>query len=465
MLFFFDLLYFLILILALPYLSRYLFKKKYRTLLRHRLVPDIEPSDRKRIWVHAVSVGEVKSLKNLLAQLKKKFSDKEIVLSVTTPAGYELAKKEYQNQDIAVINSPLDFSFTVKKFINAINPDFLVLNELEIWPNWLTMAAKRNTRIFLINGRISEPAFNRYRKGMFLLRPFFLKIHRFLLQADIYRERFEELGIPPGKITVCGNIKADEAFNVLAHSSPDCEILEYLGMMGGERTAAVERELQENEEKGNQIVTFASTHISDEEVILPVIAELQDRFRFVIVPRHLERVPEIARMLDEEKIRYSTWSKDVQPYLTENAAGAMRSMGAKGTDDVNDLDGMPPIAPLLIFDRMGYLFHILKVSDIVYMGGTLERKIGGHNLYEPAVLGKPIIGGPWFNNFPDIGAELVEKGVYSIIHGARELAAGLLHLEQTDRDLIKQQAIDIVTLRKGSVQCILKEIRQHLFSN
>ena len=186
--------YIFIIILTLPFWTKYLFKKEYRTILKHRLSPNIKYSDKKRIWIHAVSVGEVRSLKNLIKKLKEKYKKKEIVLSVTTPTGCEFAKKQYKT--IKIINAPIDFSFTIKKFIKNINPELLILNELEIWPNWISITNKRKIPTMLINGRISDASFKQYKRFNFLLKKILNKTDRFLVQAEIYKERFQQLKIP-----------------------------------------------------------------------------------------------------------------------------------------------------------------------------------------------------------------------------------------------------------------------------
>ncbi len=410
----FDVVYLIFLVLALPLWLKFLFKKEYRKILKHRLSPGINYSKEKRIWIHAVSVGEVRSLQYLLEQLKEKYKEKEIVLSVTTPAGYECALKDYP--DLSVINAPVDFSFTIKRFIKKINPQLMILNELEIWPNWVSITRRKNIPIVLINGRISDLAFKRYQKGLFLLKFLFKRIDRYLVQAELYKERFQQLHVPGEKIAVCGNIKADEACQGRDYLSFEQEILEFLGIKPNER----------------KIVTAASSHQSDEQLIIPIINRLEEDFLFILVPRHLTRAAEIEASLKKHQVDYSIWSQTAAAGITPGK--------------------------VLVFDKMGYLFHILKITDIVFMGGTLEQKIGGHNLYEPAVLGKFIIGGPYYNNFPDIGKELVEKGVYKIVKDADECLQALRDYKSIDWENISKNAVNAVSKRRGSVQCILKEI-------
>lgn len=417
---FFDFLYILFALITLPLWGIKVFlKKEYCQLLKHRFRPAIPYSSQKRLWLHAVSVGEVRSIRQLIEKLKElpAFQTMEIVLSVTTPTGYHYAKKEFPH--ITVIPSPLDFSFTIRYFIKNINPCLLILNELELWPNWISLMHRKGIPIILINGRMSTLAFNRYKRFSFLMRRFFFKLNRYLVQAPLYQERFIRLGIKPEKIMVCGNIKADEAFIGQAHLPSEKEILDTLCI----------------ENAGKPIVTIASSHALDEQFLAPVIKEMASHFYFIVVPRHLERVATLEKMLAEHQIPFTTWSKI--------------PAGSKTSDT-------------LILDRMGYLFSVFKVTDIVFMGGTLDRKIGGHNLYEPAVFGKPILGGPHYNNFPDIGDELRQNGVYIIVD-LPQTCISWLHQwlnKGINPQQIASQAIETVAYRRGSLECTLKEIQQ-----
>lgn len=416
----FDILYLFFILLSLPLWLKFVFKKEYRQILGCRLSPLLESSKEKRIWIHAVSVGEVKSLKSLIEQLVRLYNS-QIVLSVTTPTGFRFAQKEYKNVNIKIIYSPLDFSFTVKRFLKAVNPAILLLNELEIWPNWILKTEKEKIPILLINGRISDRAFKRYNFFKFILKRFVDKIDLFMVQAEIYKEKFAQLNIPAERIVVCGNIKADTASDAAGTLPSESEILNYLRLDGA----------RENK----RILTLASTHASDERAIIPILNRLQEKFSLIIVPRHLNRLEEMKNMFADHKLKYTCWSK---PGESDNQT------------------------KLLIFDKMGYLFNIMRISDVVFMGGTFDKKIGGHNLYEPAVLGKLIVGGPYYNNFPDIGRELAERGVFKVFSDAGKLGDFLLDIEKIDFAGIKEQAVAAVAARRGSTACILKEIQARL---
>lgn len=410
-----DFLYALLLLCTFPLWVKYIFKKNYRLLLKDRLRPKMTACGDATIWVHAVSVGEVRSLKSLLQRLGE--NGQKVILSVTTPSGYEFAFREYPG--LCIIHAPLDLSFTIKRFIRCINPKLVIFNELEIWPNWITLLHRKKIPMLLINGRISETAFKRYRIFSFFLWRFFRQIDSVLVQNNIYKKRFQLLRIPAEKITVCGNIKADEADRSLVRLPTEREVREHLRLGSTQK----------------KIITLASSHRSSEDIVIPAIEALSANFFFIIVPRHVQRAKAIACQLERCGLRYTLFSMQ---------------------------QSINPETQVLIYDRMGYLFPIMSITDMVFMGGTHDQKIGGHNLYEPAVMGKLIVGGPYYNNFPDIGSELEETGVYHQVLTSRELVDFAKRLQNMDLQRISENALRAVSKRKGSVSCILDQIHRFI---
>ena len=369
----------------------------------------------KTIWMHAVSVGEVRSLKSLIQRLGEK--KQQVILSVTTPSGYEFARKEYPT--LSVIHSPIDLSFTIKRFIRCINPKLVIFNELEVWPNWISLLHRKKIPMLLINGRISEAAFSRYRFFSFFLWRFFRQIDCFLVQNNIYKKRFQQLKIPAEKIIVCGNIKADEAGRSLHQLPTRQEVLAHLRL----------------DSLNKKIITLASSHSGSENIVIPAIGRLSANFFFIIVPRHVQRAKAIARQLERYGLKYACSARQ---------------------QTIN------PEVQVLIYDRMGYLFQIMSITDIVFMGGTHDQKIGGHNLYEPAAMGKLILGGPHYNNFPDIGNELEAAGVYHQVNNSQELVDFANRYQDLNLKQISENALNAVSKRKGSLACTLNQIQRFI---
>jgi 3-deoxy-D-manno-octulosonic-acid transferase len=410
-----DFLYALLLLFTFPFWAKYIFKKKYRQLLKDRFRPQMPASTDQTIWIHAVSVGEVRSLKSLIQCLGEK--KQQVILSVTTPSGYEFASKEYPA--LPVIHSPLDLSFTIKRFIRCINPKLVIFNELEVWPNWISLLHRNKIPMLLINGRISEAAFSRYRFFSFFLWRFFKQIDCFLVQNNIYKKRFQQLKIPVEKIFICGNIKADEADRSLKQLPTRLQVLAQLRL----------------DSLNKKIITLASSHGSSENIVIPTIQCLSANYFFIIVPRHIQRAKAIARQLERSGLKYVFYSQQ-------------QSINS----DIQ----------VLIYDRMGYLFPIMSITDIVFMGGTHDQKIGGHNLYEPAAMGKLIVGGPCYNNFPDIGRELEETGVYQQVNSSHELVDFANRYQNLNLEQINEKALKAVLKRKGSLACILDQIQRFI---
>lgn len=411
-----DLLYLVFLLLSWPFWIGRLLSPARRSLLRGRMRPQLEPGGGAAIWLHAVSLGEVRSLGSLIAALEER--GRRVVLSVTTPAGFAFARSEHPR--LQVILSPLDLSWVVRRFIDRVRPQLVVFNELELWPNWIWQLRRRRIPALVINGRISEAAFRRYRLFRPALRPFLAAIDAFLVQNDLYRQRFLSLGIAAERIAVCGNIKADEADRLARRLPPAGEVRGRLRLAGPARRIAV----------------LASSHEEDEEVFLPAIPAVGGDFFFIVVPRHVERAPAIAERLRRRGVAHALFSRQ------------------------RDAD---PSLQVLIYDLTGFLLPIMSIADIVFMGGTFSSRTGGHNLYEPAALGKPVAGGPHYENFPDIGRDLEAGGAYFRVDNGEEAWRGLLAaFAGLDAARIGAAARAAVERRRGSLACSLERIERYL---
>lgn len=406
-----DFLYSIVLILTIPFWIRYLFRRRYRFLLKRRFFPDLPVQMKKSIWIHAVSVGEVRSMKSLISELTRR--GKQVILSVTTPSGYECARQEFSN--IPVIPAPFDFSFVVRRFIRILNPELIVFNELELWPNWIYTTSSLSIPMILINGRISDTAFKKYILFSRLVGRFLSRLDCVIAQSECYRSRFEQLKIPGGRIFVCGNIKADEARERALRLPPSEEVAKRIGI------SLV----------GKPILVVASSHEGDENVVFPVLPDLIQRFSVIIAPRHPERVPEITTRLNEVGVAWKLFS-------------------STGCDSKN--------SSLLIIDRIGFLMEIMQLARFIWMGGTCSRRIGGHNLYEAAVLGKVVLGGTHYENFIDIGRDLEKAGVYHRVANTKDFLSVLNSLENADFDSIGEKAREEIRAREGSMECILEHI-------
>jgi 3-deoxy-D-manno-octulosonic-acid transferase len=411
-----DLLYIILLIISFPFWIHYLFKSDYRKHFRMRIIPRFKGNGEKSVWIHAVSVGEVKSLKGLIRNLVQA-QNKNVILSVGTPSGFAFAVKELEG--VMVIPAPFDASFIIRRFITVIRPEIVIFNELELWPNWLLLLHRQQVPIVLINGRISERAFSWYSFFSFFIGRFISRIDLLVVQSELYQDRFLRLKIAREKIVICGNIKADEAYNNLQNLPRKEEILARLRL----------------NPTGKKILTLASSHPADEKILIEALGRLPEDFIVILVPRHPGRSGKIGRQFEKRAIPYQVFSRP-QPAITESK--------------------------VMIFDEIGYLFPILSISEIVMMGGTYQRKIGGHDLYEPAVLGKVVVGGRFYQNFSDIGQALLQNGAYRQVDTASELIDFLSQLDSIDTVRAGKDACQEVLNRRGSVPCALRYIQKFL---
>ncbi len=411
----YDFAYLLLSLISIPIWPKYLTQKRYRRMIRSRLLPEKSRGIKPSIWMHAVSVGEVNSLLSLIDDLASHFSDHQVVLTVSTPSGYRHALEKARS--CLVVPAPLDFSFSVKRFISTHQPRLIILNELEIWPNWLSIAQKLHIPLILINGRLSDNAFSRYLFFRRFSASMLNRIQRILCQSDHYRKRFLQLGIAPEKVIISGHIKADEAARQLT---------------GLKEREALRKELRIDPDRKK--ILFASSHSEDEVVFFPLLQELSRENQVIIAPRHLDRTRTISDMLKRKGIRHHLWSEET------------------GEEDRCDI---------VLFDRMGKLLQLMALADAVVMGGTFSAQTGGHNLFEPLACSKLILGGPHTENFPDIAQDLIAEGLYIPFETTAELQV-LLQSSGIFAPGIHEKASQTMKRYSGANETILREIKRCL---
>lgn len=336
------------------------------------------------IWIHGVSVGEIRAAAPLIDALERELPGYEVVLSTTTGTGQEVARRGYP--DRRVFYYPLDLSFSVRRCFDAIRPDLVVLVELEIWPNFLGEAWRRRVPVALVNGRISEKSYRGYRLVRRWLFDPIGKIGRFCVQDETYAERFRRLGIPARQIHITGSMKYDQ-----------------LRVAADADGAAVRRDMGVGE--GEAVIIGGSTHPGEERALLLAYQRLRARLpglRLVLVPRHTERTDEVRRLITE---------------LGEQPVRRTERLRAGGGAP------LPPGAVLLV-DTIGELGRLYAAADVVFVGGSLIPH-GGQNMLEPALLGKPTAFGPSYENFIEPVERLLVAGGARLIAGEAELERAL----------------------------------------
>ena len=330
--------------------------------LKERLgLTPAEQLPKQAIWLHCASVGEVNSVRGLIAQLKA-FYNKPILVTTSTQAGKEAARK---NPDVtAAFLAPLDFYPSCKHFIQNARPHRLFVVEREIWPNMLYSAHKAGVPFALLNGRISKKSARAYTWVKPLFKLVLSPMAFAALQSKDAAKRYELLGVATDKIFVCGNVKYDSLSDTPGKVAQVKELLEKLGWMG------------------NCLLVLGSTHPVEETMLFRAAPDIfKTGTKIIFAPRHLERKSEIEYTLQQSGLHYAFLSQ-------ENFD--------KNTD-------------VLCVDAMGWLQSLYACATLTFVGGSIAPR-GAHNLLEPAILGKTVLFGKHFYNTPDTAHALLERG-------------------------------------------------------
>ena len=362
------------------------------------------------IWIHAVSVGEVLAARPLVPLLRERFPRHRLFVSTTTMTGGAVARKSLRGID-GLFYAPFDFPHPVREALEVLNPSVLLLVETELWPNLIHEARRRGTRVALVNGRISTRSFPRYLLARRLLAAVLGDVDLFLMQGEPHAERIRALGAPPDRVQVTGNLKFDA---VEPERLPE----------------RVVRLIQSGPDAPPPLWVAGSTVSGEEELVLRAFHHVRERVpqaRLLLAPRHPERF-------------------SVVPALIEVAG--FRCLRRSALDPLAWRDG-----EVLLLDTLGELAQVYTLAGVVFVGGSLVPS-GGHNILEPAVLGKPVLVGPHMENFQEIAdqfraeAALVQVG--SVEELAREVAA--LFLDGDRRRRLGDRARELVARNRGAVR-------------
>ena len=343
---------------------------------------------KKRIWIHAPSLGEVKSLQTFLEILRAEEPEASIVFSVMTETAQDYIKKHYPFAESAFY-LPCDLSWIMRRWMAYIQPDLLIIMESGFWYNLLRCAKEQGVKVAVLSGRMSPLSYKRYRRCKTFSASLFSYIDHFCLQGKKDSQRFQNLGVPAHKITLTGNLKYDTR-TIL---SPQLEI-----------PFSTE----------DYIVTVASTHAREEQLLLDALRDVKRSIKILLAPRYPERVGQIEKLLKCRNYRFCR--------LTDRPTGK---------EDI------------ILIDQMGQLEACFSISHAAIMGGSFVKHVGGHNLLEAARYGIPVIYGPFMERQAEI-VSLFKKHDYgkqvalNQICGTLERYLGdTAHKEKTKR-LIKE---------------------------
>jgi len=344
------------------------------------------------IWLHAVSVGEVISAVPLLEQLRERNSRIRLFVSVGTVAGRKLAEEKLASLADCVFYAPLDYAFAVRRVLRRIRPTVVVILETEIWPVLYHEAKRASCGLLIVNGRMSDRAFPRYRRARFFFRLALECPDAILAQSEQDRQRYIAAGAPPEKLEVLGNLKYDAA---PVRSDPPAVVTDLIARLKPEMVWIAASTMpgaggMDTDEDDAVIAAFQALSRAHNGMLL------------ILVPRKPERFDVAA-----EKLRATGL-----PFVRRSADAIDPAMKLPG---------------VLLLDSIGELASLFPLADIVFMGGSLARR-GGHNILEPASCGRPIIVGPHMENFAAIAREFREHYALIEIATASELAAAVSKL-------------------------------------
>jgi tetraacyldisaccharide 4'-kinase len=356
------------------------------------LIPEEEIADVANtdcIWIHGASVGEIVATSPIVKEIKRIMPERKVLVSAFTVAGYNMAKQIIPEAD-GYVYFPLDLPWVAESVVRRVHPGIFLPVETELWPNFLKAIRERDIPVMLVNGRISERSVKTYRYLFSIWRDMVRTVSRFCMQSSIDANYIARLGADPQKIFITGNTKFDQTY---AEVTP-------------EDLAAYKAELGLGED-AFPIVVAGSTHAPEEDIVLTAFTQLRKQYpkaRLVIAPRKTNRVEEIRKLI--RKFGYET---------------GLRSK-------LKNISGLRPEFPVVLIDTIGELGRIYAVGDIVFVGGSLKKGYGGHNVLEPAAHAKPILVGPSMENFKDSYSLLNKAGALRTVQNTDGLTKAILEI-------------------------------------
>ena len=333
--------------------------------------------DRRAIWLHAVSVGEVLAVSRLVAELDAALPEFQVVISTTTRTGQALARERFGEE--RVFYCPLDLPWAVGVYLKALKPAMLVLAETEFWPNLLSGCFRRGIPVVVVNARISDRSWPRYRRLRGLWRLFLSRLTLVLAQTEADSGRLSSLGCT--SVSVAGNLKFD------VRATEEAEATRLLRRFSGDL----------------RLIVAGSTLEGEERMLLeawPKLLETEPKLVMVIAPRHPERFGAVVGALDQSGFKWRRRSAFGESSL---AAGE-----------------------IVLLDSIGELASVYSLALAAFVGGSLVPA-GGHNPLEPARFGVPVVMGDHYENFQAIVDDMLDEKALAVVHPA-ELEEALMEL-------------------------------------
>jgi 3-deoxy-D-manno-octulosonic-acid transferase len=333
------------------------------------------------IWLHAVSVGEVLSARPLVRDLRARYPRHRIFLSTTTMSGQGIARRSVPDAD-GVFYFPFDLGLFVRRTLDVVRPRLFIMMETEIWPNLLRECRRRGVKSAIVNGRLSQRSYPRYRVARAFMRVVLDNVDSFCVQSEESARRFIDLGANPGRVTVTGSLKFDSLDLAPAVQSRTRDrVLRYFRLPAS-----------------RHVIVAGSTMKGEESAVLTAFRRVRSgapNTLLILAPRHVERAADVELLCRQEG--FKTARRSELPIDAE------------------------PRVDVVVLDTIGELATLYQLATVAFVGGSLVDT-GGHNILEPAVFGKPIVFGPHMSNFAEIAQAFLANIAGVQVRGDRELA-------------------------------------------
>jgi 3-deoxy-D-manno-octulosonic-acid transferase len=407
-----------------PVLLYLLSRPKYRSHLAGRLgrLPDLSPLKGRspRIWIHALSVGEVNAASALVTAISQRWQEAGIICSATTTTGLTTLKKKLGHTAHVITTVPFDLLPLVNKVINGISPDCFILVETDIWPNWVWSMRQSGIPTMLVNGSLSSRSAERLSHLGPVKDILYGGFDLLAMQSSDDRERLLRLGFSTDRVSAPGNLKYDLEVPQIGEAE---KVL--LGEAIGLTPNAT-------------LWVAGSTHPREEELILAAHEGLKHVFpglQLLLAPRDPKRGPELESMAREMGLK------------------AVRRSTVARSGDVD----------IVVLDTLGELLKCYSLCDVAFVGGTLVN-IGGHNLLEPAAYGVPVVFGPYVESVRTIAEDLLACGGGRRVSGKEELESVLIRLlnDSFERKNMGNKAKDLLRKNQGAVSRYLDLVAEAL---
>lgn len=384
-------------------------------------------TNRHVLWIHAVSVGEVNVCLQLIRALEPRLPNIKIVVSTTTTTGMDELRKRLPSR-VSKIYYPVDRRKYVNRAIATINPEAIILVEAEIWPNFIQRVDRLKLPLLLVNARLSNRSYPRYRRFGFLFRPLFGAFTGVGCQNEEDAGKLREIGCRPQVVQVTGNLKFDAA---TPGERSGLDVPGLLRQLGVPSNAL--------------IIVAGSTHEGEEVILVDIVRRLRRQFPqlfLILVPRHFERAKDIGRKLRERKVAFINRT------------------------DIHDTPRFRAgEVECLLVNTTGELRCFYRVADVVFVGKSLTAK-GGQNPIEPAALGKAVVFGPHMQNFTDIIRIFLQRDAAIQVPDAAALETSLAELlaNKERRSTLGLNARAVVEENQGAVERTAEMVLQQLES-